>query len=64
MINSLPSDVSDHRLRHELDRYGPVAKVKLIKDATNNKRTTLGFVYLDRRGDGPKAVEYLNQAYY
>lgn len=63
-MNSLPGDVSEHRLRRELDRYGPVVKTKLIHEATNSKKTTLGIVYLDKRGDGARAVEYLNQAYF
>ena len=61
-MNSLPNDISEHRLKQELDRYGPVVKVKLIREATNIKKTTLGFIYLEKHGDGTKAVEYLNQA--
>lgn len=60
-MNSLPNDISEHRLRRELDHYGPAIKVKLIREATNSKKTTLGLVYLDKKGDGSKAVEYLNK---
>ena len=62
-MNSLPNDISEHRLEHELERYGPVRKAKLVREATNNKKTTLGVVYLSKeRGNAEKAVEYLNQA--
>lgn len=60
-MNSLPNDINEHRLRRELGYYGSVVKVKLIREATNNKKTTLGLVYLDKKGNGVKAVEYLNK---
>jgi len=60
-MNSLPNDINEHRLRKELDYYGPVVKVKLIRESTNSKKTTLGIVYLNKKGDGDKAVEYLNK---
>lgn len=60
-MNSLPNDINEHRLRKELGYCGPVVKVKLIREATNSKKTTLGLVYLDKKGNGVKAVEYLNK---
>ena len=63
MLNSLPNDISEDRLQQELDRYGPVVKVHLLKAATNSQRTSLAHVFLAQRGDGAAAVEYINQAY-
>ena len=63
-MNSLPNDMTEYRIRRELDRYGPVIKVKLIYESTNSKKTTLGLVYLSKKGDGSRAVDYLNQTYF
>jgi hypothetical protein len=62
-MNSLPNDINEHRLRKELDYYGPVVKIKLIRESTNSKKTTLGIVYLNKKGNGDKAVEYLNKTH-
>jgi len=58
----LPDKVSEHQLKRELDRYGSIIKVKIIREATNSKKTSLGLVYMEKKADGNKAVEYLNQA--
>jgi len=61
-MNSLPDDISEHQIYRELEHYGPIVKLKLFRRATNSKKTTLGFVYLDKKMNGARVVEQLNKS--
>ncbi|MEN8188453.1 MAG: RNA-binding protein [Thermodesulfobacteriota bacterium] len=59
-IGSLPYDITETELADLFGQYGSVVSAKLVVDHYSGQSKGFGFVEMETRGEGHKAMEDLN----
>lgn len=59
-IGSLPHNITENELTELFGNYGNVVSAKLIMDNFSGRSKGFGFVEMETRGEGHKAMEDLN----
>ncbi len=59
-IGSLPYDITEPELKDLFDQYGNVVTAKLVVDHFSGHSKGFGFVEMETRSEGHKAMENLN----
>lgn len=59
-VGNLPYNTQEDDLQELFSRFGPIASVAIIKDPYDGRSRGFGFVEMEQKEDGEKAVEELN----
>lgn len=59
-VGSLPYDITENELTELFEQYGSVISAKLILDQFSGRSKGFGFIEMETRRDGHKAMEDLN----
>ncbi len=63
-IGSLPYDITEPELKELFDQYGTVISAKLVVDHFSGNSKGFGFVEMETRSEGHRAMENLNNKTY
>ena len=59
-VGNLPYSTSEDDLRQMFGEYGPVKSANVIKDRDTGNSKGFGFVEMENKADGEKAIQNLN----
>lgn len=61
-VANISYSISENDIRNAFEAYGPVSKVKIVKDRDTGKSKGFGFVEMENENDGDAAINALNGA--
>lgn len=60
-VGNLSYETDEFQLRHEFEKYGKVASVRIISNRFNRKSKGFGFVEMPNREEAEAAIKALNE---